>query len=47
MNGGIRQMDMEEGIFGFSFLETIGKEDMDQIFLHQELGVGIVHLYIR
>ena len=47
MNGGIRQMDMDAGIFGFSCTETIGQEDMEQIFLHRELGVSVMHSYIR
>ena len=46
MNGAIRQMDMEEGIFGFSYFETIAKEEMEQIFQHTELGIGVVHSYI-
>ena len=47
MEGGIRQIDMEEGIFGFSYSETIAKEEMDHIFRHLELGIGVMHLYIR
>ena len=47
MTGGIRQMDMDEGIFGFPCTETVGQEDMEEIFLHKELGVGIMHSYIR
>ena len=45
MNGVIRQMDMEEGIFGFSCTETIGIEDMEQIFQHTELVIVVVHLH--
>ena len=47
MNDVIRQLDMEEGIFDFSITETIAKENMNKIFLHQELGIDIVHLYTR
>ncbi|XP_058775217.1 uncharacterized protein LOC131649473 [Vicia villosa] len=47
MNGATRQMDMEEGIFGFSCSETIAKEEMEQIFQHTELGISVVHSYIR
>ena len=46
MNGVILQIDMEEGIFGFSCSETIAEEDMEQIFRHTELGIGVVHSYI-
>ena len=46
MEGGIRQIDMEERIFGFSYSETIAKEEMDQIFRHLELGIGVMHSYI-
>ena len=47
MNDGIRQMDMDAGIFGFPCTETIGEEDMEQIFLHRELAVSVMHSYIR
>ena len=46
MNGGIHQIDMDEGIFGFSCNEIIGQEDMEEIFHHRELGVGVMHSYI-
>ncbi|KAI5403432.1 hypothetical protein KIW84_050849 [Lathyrus oleraceus] len=45
--GAIRLLDMEEDIFGYSCTETIGKEDLEHIFRHQELGVGVIHTYIR
>ncbi|KAI5396106.1 hypothetical protein KIW84_062343 [Lathyrus oleraceus] len=45
--GAIRSLDMEEDIFGYSCTETIGKEDLEHIFRHQELGVGVIHTYIR
>ncbi|XP_058725929.1 uncharacterized protein LOC131597238 [Vicia villosa] len=47
MNGAIHQMDMEEGIFAFYCSETISKEEMEHIFQHTKLGIGVVHLYIR
>ena len=36
MNGVIRQIDMEEGIFGFSSTEIIAKEDVEEILQHVE-----------
>ncbi|KAI5399836.1 hypothetical protein KIW84_064966 [Lathyrus oleraceus] len=45
--GAIRLLDMEEDIFGYSCTETIGKEDLEHIFRHQELGIGVIHTYIR
>ncbi|KAI5416660.1 hypothetical protein KIW84_041621 [Lathyrus oleraceus] len=45
--GAIRLLDMEEDIFGYSCTETIGKEDLEHIFRHQELGAGVIHTYIR
>ncbi|KAI5437160.1 hypothetical protein KIW84_023327 [Lathyrus oleraceus] len=45
--GAIRLLDMEEDIFGYSCTETVGKEDLEHIFRHQELGVGVIHTYIR
>ena len=47
MDGGIRQMDMDQGIFGFPCTEIIGHEDVEQIFRHKALGVSIMHAYIR
>ena len=47
MNDVIRQLDMEEGIFGFSSTVTNAKEEVEEILQHTELGVGVVHSYIR
>ncbi|KAI5393610.1 hypothetical protein KIW84_060655 [Lathyrus oleraceus] len=33
--------------FCLTCTETIGKEDLEHIFRHQELGVGVIHTYIR
>ena len=46
MDGVIRQIDMDEGVFGFPHSEIIGREDMEQIFKHLELGIGVMHSYI-
>ena len=46
MDGDVRQIDMEEGVFGFSHSEFIGKEDMQQLFEHDELGIAVIHTYI-
>ena len=46
MHGSIRQIDMENGVFGFPHSELIAKEDMEQIFRHLELGIGVMHSYI-
>jgi hypothetical protein len=40
------QIDMDEGVFGFPHSEIIAKEDMEQIFRHLELGIGVMHSYI-
>lgn len=45
-DGAIRQIDMEEGVFGFSHSKIIAKEDMDQLFQQLELGIGVMHAYI-
>ena len=47
MDGGIRQMDMDQGIFGFPCTEIIGHEDVEGIFCYKELGVSIMHAYIQ
>lgn len=46
IDGAIRQIDMDEGVFGFPHSETIGLEDMEQIFKHDELGIGVILSYI-
>ena len=46
-DGGTRLIPMEEGIFGFEYLETIGREDMEQVFKHLEIGLGVIDTYIR
>ena len=46
MDHAIRQIDMDEGVFGFPHSEIIGIEDMDQIFKHLELDIGVIHSYI-
>ena len=43
----VRNIPMEECIFGFSYYETISREDVDQILRHEELGLGVVNTYIR
>ena len=46
-DGCARNIPMEEVIFGFSYYETISREDVDQILRHEELGLGVVNTYIR
>lgn len=46
IDGSIRQIDMEEGTFGFSHSEIIAKEDMNQILRHLELGISVMNSYI-
>ena len=45
--GNTRLVPMEEGIFGFEYLETIGMEDFDQSLRHTELGLGVINIYMR
>ncbi|CAI8608855.1 unnamed protein product [Vicia faba] len=46
-DGGARLIPMSAYIFGFEYLEAIGREDMDQVFRHLELGLGVIGIYIR
>ncbi|KAI5406599.1 hypothetical protein KIW84_053078, partial [Lathyrus oleraceus] len=46
MDGSIRSIDFDEGVFGKAHFEIIGKEDMQQLFEHDELGIAIIHTYI-
>ncbi|KAI5411690.1 hypothetical protein KIW84_056675 [Lathyrus oleraceus] len=34
------------GVFGFAHSEIIAKEDMQQLFEHDELGIAVIHTYI-
>ncbi|XP_050880311.1 uncharacterized protein LOC127083991 [Lathyrus oleraceus] len=46
MDGSIRSIDFDEGVFGKAHFEIIAKEDMQQLFEHDELGIAIIHTYI-
>ncbi|KAI5389101.1 hypothetical protein KIW84_074669 [Lathyrus oleraceus] len=46
MHGAIRSVDMDEGVFGIAHSELIAKEDMQQLFEHEELGIAVIHTYI-
>ncbi|KAI5447530.1 hypothetical protein KIW84_015110 [Lathyrus oleraceus] len=46
MHGVIRSVDMDEGVFGIAHSELIAKEDMQQLFEHEELGIAVIHTYI-
>ena len=46
-DGGTRLIPMSADIFGFEYLEAIGREDMEQVFRHLELGLGVIDTYIR
>ncbi|KAI5402238.1 hypothetical protein KIW84_050020 [Lathyrus oleraceus] len=46
MHGAIRTVDMDEGVFGIAHSELIAKEDMQQLFEHEELGIAVIHTYI-
>ncbi|KAI5439735.1 hypothetical protein KIW84_025201 [Lathyrus oleraceus] len=46
MHGAIRSIDFDEGVFGIAHSEIIAKEDMQQLFEHEELGITVIHTYI-
>ncbi|KAI5416837.1 hypothetical protein KIW84_041734 [Lathyrus oleraceus] len=46
MHGVIRSVDFDEGVFEFAHSEIIAKEDMQQLFEHEELGIAVIHTYI-
>ncbi|KAI5433320.1 hypothetical protein KIW84_020557 [Lathyrus oleraceus] len=46
MHGAIRSIDFDEGVFGAAHFEIIAKEDMQQFFEHDELGITVIHTYI-
>ncbi|KAI5434699.1 hypothetical protein KIW84_021502 [Lathyrus oleraceus] len=39
-------IDFDEGVFGAAHFEIIAKEDMQQLFEHDELGIAVIHTYI-
>ncbi|KAI5385742.1 hypothetical protein KIW84_072370 [Lathyrus oleraceus] len=39
-------VDIDEGVFGIAHSEIIAKEDMQQLFEHEELGIAVIHTYI-
>ena len=46
MDSGVRNVDMDKDVFGFAHSELLAKEDMQQLFEHVELGIGVIHTYI-
>ncbi|KAI5407682.1 hypothetical protein KIW84_053802 [Lathyrus oleraceus] len=46
MHGAIRSVNMDGGVFGIAHSELIAKEDMQQLFEHEELGIAVIHTYI-
>ncbi|XP_058746912.1 uncharacterized protein LOC131619890 [Vicia villosa] len=46
-DGGTCLIPMNAHIFGFEYMEAIGREDMDQIFKHLELGLSVISIYIK
>ncbi|KAI5428196.1 hypothetical protein KIW84_033268 [Lathyrus oleraceus] len=46
MHGAIRSVDFDEGVFGIAHSEIIAKEDMQQLFEYEELGIAVIHTYI-
>ena len=46
MDCGVRYAHMDEDVFGFAHSELLGKEDMQQLFEHVELGIAVIHTYI-
>ncbi|KAI5425824.1 hypothetical protein KIW84_031591 [Lathyrus oleraceus] len=46
MHGAIRSIDFDEGVFGAAHFKIIAKEDMQQLFEHDELGIAVIHTYI-
>ncbi|KAI5435751.1 hypothetical protein KIW84_022252 [Lathyrus oleraceus] len=46
MHGAIHSVDIDEGVFGIAHSEIIAKEDMQQLFEHEELGIAVIHTYI-
>ncbi|KAI5416172.1 hypothetical protein KIW84_041280 [Lathyrus oleraceus] len=39
-------VDFDEGVFGIAHSKIIAKEDMQQLFEHEELGIAVIHTYI-
>ncbi|KAI5427049.1 hypothetical protein KIW84_032469 [Lathyrus oleraceus] len=46
MQGSVRSIDFDEGVFGAAQFEIIAKEDFQQLFEHTELGITVIHTYI-
>ena len=38
---------MEEGIYGFQYEQSLGYEEFEQVFRHEELGVSVINIYVR
>ena len=45
--GGTSLIPMDANIYGFEGMAALGIEDLDQVFKHLELGLGVINTYIR
>ncbi|XP_058762164.1 uncharacterized protein LOC131635554 [Vicia villosa] len=46
-DGALREINMDESVFGIEFKSHITIDDLEEIFRHDQLGVGNMHSYIR
>lgn len=46
-DGGLREINMDESVFGIEFQSHITFDDLEEIFRHDQLGVSNMHSYIR
>ncbi|XP_058749492.1 uncharacterized protein LOC131622473 [Vicia villosa] len=46
-DGALREINMDESVFGIEFKSHIAIDDLEEIFTHEQLGVGNMHSYIR
>jgi len=46
-DGALREIDMDESVFGIEFKSHITIDDLQEIFNHDQLGVSNMQSYIR
>lgn len=43
----LKNIIMEESIFGFSFTENVSKKEMFEVLKHKRIGTVVINIYMR
>lgn len=43
----LKKIEMEDGIFGYSFEEDISKDEINELLHNEIIGASVVNVYVR